>query len=228
MKRAATISLAMTLLTLNVTLSSAPVLAEEVLGNPVQNAMVTTVSTGTVPGTTANLISGTVTTNGEVTDVSGRVLGTIVPGALATAVAVPVAGARPVVIGTTTNVLGMNIDMRMAEMRRVLADYSLTGRLTPPQVSELSESLDKVSTTLVNDRVTGRTLTFAEAADMAHDLDDVAKRFGTFLGYNPWPAMLLMESGNPKLTILLRNDVAIALPGSQGAPKNVLRKVEPR
>lgn len=170
---------------------------------------------GTVIGTAGNLVNGTVTTTGEVIDASGRVIGTVMPGGLGTVSSTPVTGSSRLIVGTTTDVLGTNIDLRIADMRRVLGDMTLSGRLTPAQVATMTASLDTLQSRLITDRASGRTLSFDEAMAIARDLDAAANTFGTYLGTNPWRPMVLVQAGSPSMMIITRNGVVNApVPGT--------------
>lgn len=173
---------------------------------------------GSTVGTAGNLVRGTVNTAGEIVDSSGRVIGTVVPGALDAAVTPITGGTTRVVVGSTTNVLGMNIDLRLAEMRRVIADMQMQGRLTPQQFAQMTTNLDRVAMTLSTDRASGRTLTFDEAIGIARDLDTVSTTFGTFVGTNPWQPMVLMQAGSPTMQIITSNGVVSAVPGMSALP----------
>src|SRR5262249_12452218 len=103
MKRAATIGLAMTLITLNAGVFSTPAIAEGLLGALVKDTLGTAanivggvvggaagIAGGAVRGA-ADVVSGTVDATGAVLDTSGRVVGRVLVG--------------PTTVGTTTTVV---------------------------------------------------------------------------------------------------------------------------
>lgn len=216
MKRAATISLAMTLITLSAGIFK-PAMAEGLLTDLVKDTLGTAVgvtgavvggSTGITAGAVsgaANIVTGTVDATGNVIDASGRVIGTIVPGSFDATVST--AGSSRVIMGTTTNVLSTNIDLRIADMRRLVAQNQFNGKLTPAQASELTTSLDRISNTLATERVAGRTLTFDEAVALARDLDAANVRLGQFVGKAPFSPMVVMQQGSPGLMIITKGGV---------------------
>lgn len=168
----------------------------------------------TVNTVTGNLINGTVTTTGEVIDASGRVIGTVIPGAIDATLTTSSPTSSRLIIGTTTSVLGTNIDLRMADMRRLLSDYTLSGRLSAAQAADLTMTLDRIASNLASERASGGTLTFDEAINIARDLDAASGKFGTYIGTNPFQPMVLVQSGNPAMMIITRNGVVSAMPGT--------------
>lgn len=155
--------------------------------------------------TAGGVVGSAVTASGDVIDSTGRVIGSVVPGTYETAV--PSGGSSRVIIGTTTNVLSTNIDLRMADMRRLVAEYQIGGRITPMQAAEITAMLDNTATQLASRRVSGRTLTFDEAISLARDLDNVNVRMGSFIGSNPFSPMVVVEQGSPRMMIITKNGV---------------------
>lgn len=160
---------------------------------------------GSVVGSTVSGASNIVTSTGDVLDASGRVIGTIVPGSFDATVST--AGSSRVIMGTTTNVLSTSIDLRIADMRRLVAQNQFNGKLTPVQAAELTTSLDRISSTLATERVAGRTLTFEEAVALARDLDAANVRLGQFVGKAPFSPMVVMQQGSPGLMIITKGGV---------------------
>jgi hypothetical protein len=166
---------------------------------------------GTI-GAAGNIVQSTVNATGDVIDTSGRVIGTIVPGSFDAAVTPTTTGSTRMVFGTTTNVLSTNLDLRLADMHRVIAEYQMAGRISPAQASELTLMLDRVSTTLASQRAGGRTLTFDEAVAMARDLDAASVRLGSFVGTSPFSPMVIVQEGSPRMMILTRSGAVSSVP----------------
>jgi hypothetical protein len=160
---------------------------------------------GGVLGGTGAIASNAVTSTGEVLDTAGNVVGSIVPGSYE--MAIPTETSSRMIFGTTTNVLSTNIDLRIADMRRLIARDQFSGRITPAQAAELTSHLDRISSTLATQRVAGRTLTFDEAIALAKELDAANVHFGTFIGSNPFSPMVVMQQGSPRMMIITKNGI---------------------
>jgi hypothetical protein len=170
--------------------------------------------------TNGHVLRGTVTSNGDIIDSSGHVVGraavgvidqngniidpsgkTItriynVPGQSTTTV---VTQAAPTVF---TAPLSAILDNRHIEIERMISKGEKNGRISASQAGEYRMSLQRIETAEIAAKASGGMLTYDESVDIARDLDSLAATVATSTALTPFTPLVIVDpSGSVRFSV---------------------------
>lgn len=153
-----------------------------------------------------NVVSGTADAAGNVIDASGKVVGRVTDTSAAPETAAGVADnadgndtgtagdtATSLTFGPATDVLGMSLDSRRADIDRLIADAVLSSKLNQQQAADLRTQLDKISELEAQARLSANSMTFDEAINIAGELDSLSSKVSASLSQPPLPPLVVAD-----------------------------------
>ena len=153
-------------------------------------------SAADAPATVPGIVSGMVDHTGGVIDALGKPLGRL-DGALDDTEKTDGQPPHGPFFGNLTDVVGMALDNRRAELDRLIASVVTIGKLSATQGAELRTELDRLAKAEADARATDDALTFEEALGIAKELDALSARVATSIGA-PSLAPLVVPSKDAK------------------------------
>ncbi|HEY9759244.1 MAG TPA: DUF3659 domain-containing protein [Oculatellaceae cyanobacterium] len=157
-----------------------------------------------------HVLQGTVTTNGDIVDSNGNIIGRAAVGLIdingniidtsgktITRIYTTPAGQTTTVVATTpavfTEPLGAVLDNRRLELEHMINKGEVTGKLTAAQAGEFRASLGRIEAAEIADRASGGVLSYDEAVDVARDLDSLAASVSTASTLNPFAPLIVVD-----------------------------------
>ena len=193
--------------------------------------------------TNGRVLRGTVTTNGDIIDSSGHVVGHAVvgvidqngniinpagqtvtriynvPGQSTTTV---VSSAAPTVF---TAPLSAILDNRHLEIERMIRQGERSGRISASQAGEYRLSLGRIETAEVAAKASGGMLTYDESVDIARDLDSLAASVATTTTLAPFAPLVVVDpSGAVRFSVRPNGYITTAYAPGSSTTQTVVSK----
>jgi hypothetical protein len=159
--------------------------------------------------TNGHVLQGSVTTNGDIVDANGTVIGHAAIGMIDMNGNIIDASGRTVTriytspSGQTTTVvssapvftapLGAILDSRRLELQNMINRAEANGKITAGQAGEFRTSLGRIEAAEIADRASGGVLSYDEAVDVARDLDSLAASVATTSTLNPFSPLIVVD-----------------------------------
>ncbi len=153
----------------------------------------TVTSNGDIIDPSGNVVGraavGVIDQNGNIIDTSGRTITRIynVPGQSTTTI---VKSAAPAVF---TAPLSAILDNRHIEIERMISKGERNGRISSSQAGEYRSSLQRIETAEVAAKASGGMLTYDESIDIARDLDSLAATVATATALTPFAPLVVVD-----------------------------------
>jgi hypothetical protein len=170
--------------------------------------------------TNGHVLRGTVTSNGDIIDPSGHVVGRAVVGVIdqngniidpsgktvTRIYNIPGQSTTTVVTSATPSVftapLSAILDNRQIEIERMINKGEKSGRISASQAGEYRNSLQRIQTAEIAAKASGGMLTYDESVDIARDLDSLSATVATSTTFTAFSPLVVVDpSGTVRFSV---------------------------